>query len=118
MSRSSLFIAASVLVLAACQPATEAPEEIVAETPPVVAEEDREFVQTAFAMLGDPPYAADTWSTWTSAVKEATGRKGKSLFMPLRLAITGQAKGPEMADVMPLLTTKPKLYFQAQNHLP
>jgi len=76
---------------------------------PVVAEDDREFVQTAFTMLGDPPYAADTWSTWTSAVKEATGRKGKSLFMPLRLAITGQAKGPEMADVMPLLTAKPKL---------
>ena len=39
MSRSSLFIAASVHVLAACQPAAEAPEEIVAETPPVVAEE-------------------------------------------------------------------------------
>ena len=44
-----------------------------------------------------------------SAVKEATGRKGKALFMPLRLAITGQPRGPEMADVMPLLAKKPTI---------
>ena len=74
-----------------------------------VAEEDRDFVAQAFSMLPDAPYSADTWSTWTSAVKEATGRKGKGLFMPLRLAITGQARGPEMADVMPLLQKKPSL---------
>ena len=42
-------------------------------------------------------------------MKEATGRKGKQLFMPLRLAITGQPRGPEMADVMPLLARKPAL---------
>jgi len=74
---------------------------------PDVAEDDREFVTTALSMLGEPPYAADTWSTWTSAVKEATGRKGKGLFMPLRLAITGQPRGPEMAEVLPLLQKKP-----------
>jgi glutamyl-tRNA synthetase len=76
---------------------------------PIVAEEDRDFVQTAFDLLGDPPYTADTWSTWTNTVKEATGRKGKQLFMPLRLAITGQQRGPKMADVMPLLAKKPTL---------
>jgi len=76
---------------------------------PLVADEDRDFVAQAFDMLGEPPYAADTWSTWTSAVKEATGRKGKQLFMPLRQAVTGLQRGPEMADVMPLLQTKPKL---------
>ena len=76
---------------------------------PLVADEDREFVAQAFDMLGDPPYAADTWSTWTTAVKEATGRKGRGLFMPLRQAVTGLERGPEMADVMPLLQTKPKL---------
>ena len=76
---------------------------------PKIAEEDRDFVAKAFAMLPDAPYAADTWSTWTTAVKEATGRKGKGLFMPLRHAITGQARGPEMADVMPLLQKKPSL---------
>ena len=76
---------------------------------PLVADEDREFIAQAFDMLGDPPYAADTWSSWTTAVKDATGRKGKALFMPLRKAVTGRERGPEMADVMPLLAHKPKL---------
>ncbi len=76
---------------------------------PLVADEDRDFVAQAFDLLGDPPYAGDTWGTWTAAVKEATGRKGKGLFMPLRQAVTGRQRGPEMAEVMPLLQVKPKL---------
>ncbi|MEL7116310.1 MAG: glutamate--tRNA ligase [Pseudomonadota bacterium] len=76
---------------------------------PMVADEDRDFVAKAFSMLGEPPYDAETWGTWTSAVKEATGRKGRGLFMPLRHAVTGRQRGPEMADVMPLLQTKPSL---------
>ena len=75
--------------------------------PPDVAEEDREFVNEAFDMLPAPPYDRETWPTWTAAVGNRTGRKGKSLFMPLRLAITGQTRGPEMADVLPLLQKKP-----------
>ncbi|MBY6154246.1 glutamate--tRNA ligase [Vannielia litorea] len=74
---------------------------------PLIAEEDADFVREAFAMLGEPPYTDTTWSEWTSAVKEATGRKGKGLFMPLRKAVTGRERGPEMADVMPLLARKP-----------
>ena len=77
--------------------------------PKDVAEEDREFVSEALDMLPAPPYDAETWSTWTSAVGNRTGRKGRSLFMPLRLAVTGQSRGPEMADVMPLLQKKPGL---------
>ena len=73
-----------------------------------VEEEDTDFIAEAISMLGEPPYADDTWSTWTGAVKEATGRKGKGLFMPLRKAVTGRARGPEMADVMPLLQIKPR----------
>ncbi len=76
---------------------------------PLVADEDRDFVAEAFAMLGEPPYTAETWSQWTTAVKEATSRKGKGLFMPLRHAVTGRQRGPEMGDVMPLLQVKPKL---------
>ena len=76
---------------------------------PLVADEDREFIAQAFAMLPEPPYSADTWSNWTTAVKDATGRKGKGLFMPLRKAVTGRERGPEMADVMPLMQVKPKL---------
>lgn len=76
---------------------------------PVVDAEDRDFIVQAFAMLPDPPYDGETWANWTNAVKEATGRKGKTLFMPLRKAVTGQDKGPEMADVMRLLQRKPTL---------
>jgi glutamyl-tRNA synthetase len=76
---------------------------------PQIADEDAEFVPQALALLGEPPYADDTWGTWTAAVKDATGRKGKGLFMPLRHAVTGRTRGPEMADVMPLLQTKPKV---------
>ncbi len=75
----------------------------------LISEGDREFVAQAFDMLGDPPYADDTWSTWTASVKEATGRKGKSLFMPLRKAVTGRERGPEMSEVMPLLQRKPRV---------
>ena len=54
-------------------------------------------------MLPPKPWTETTWSAWTSAVKEATGRKGKGLFLPLRKALTGRGNGPEMAEVMPLL---------------
>lgn len=76
---------------------------------PLVDDEDRAFVAEAFALLPPLPYTAETWSEWTATVKEATGRKGKGLFMPLRKAVTGRQRGPEMADVMPLLQTAPKL---------
>jgi glutamyl-tRNA synthetase len=76
---------------------------------PLVADEDREFVAEAFALLPEPPYGPETWGDWTGAVKDATGRKGKGLFMPLRKAVTGRERGPEMADVMRLLQTKPTL---------
>ncbi|TCP41461.1 glutamate--tRNA ligase [Rhodovulum marinum] len=74
---------------------------------PVVDAEDRDFIAQALALLGEPPYDADTWAAWTAAVKDKTGRKGKGLFMPLRKAVTGRARGPELADLMPLLQKKP-----------
>jgi glutamyl-tRNA synthetase len=76
---------------------------------PLVDEEDREFVAQAFDMLPEGPWTTGTWGEWTNAVKEATGRKGKTLFRPLRRAVTGLDAGPEMADVMPLLQKRPKL---------
>ena len=75
---------------------------------PLIAEEDRDFVADALGLLPEPPYGPETWGDWTGAVKEKTGRKGKGLFMPLRHAVTGRTRGPEMADVMPLLQVKPK----------
>lgn len=76
---------------------------------PVVDEADRDFVRQALALLPPRPFTRDTWGQWTAAVKEATGRKGKELFMPLRKALTGQAHGPEMADVLPLLEKLPTI---------
>lgn len=70
---------------------------------PIIAAEDADFVKEAMSLLPDAPFDGDTWSSWTAAVKDATGRKGKGLFMPLRLAVTGQARGPDMSSLMPLM---------------
>ncbi|WP_319824409.1 glutamate--tRNA ligase [Thalassovita sp.] len=70
---------------------------------PVIEDEDREFIAQAMALLPEGPFDGETWKTWTAAVKDATGRKGKGLFMPLRKALTGQGHGPDMGDLMPLL---------------
>jgi glutamyl-tRNA synthetase len=70
---------------------------------PVIDDEDAEFVAQAMAMLPEGPFDDTTWKTWTGAVKEATGRKGKGLFMPLRKALTGQSHGPDMSVTMTLL---------------
>lgn len=70
---------------------------------PLIDPEDADFVAQAMPLLPPPPYGDQSWSDWTTAVKQATGRKGKGLFMPLRKAVTGQAHGPDMAQMMPLL---------------
>jgi len=43
------------------------------------------------------------WKAWTAALKEISGQKGKGLFLPLRIALTGQAHGPEMSKVVVFL---------------
>ena len=65
--------------------------------------EDAEFAKAAAALLPPAPWDASTWSAWTGAVKQATGAKGKALFMPLRLALTGLDHGPELANLLPLI---------------
>lgn len=70
---------------------------------PLIEPDDADFVAEAMRILPPPPYSDATWGEWTAQVKEATGRKGKGLFMPLRKALTGQAHGPDMSNVMPLL---------------
>ncbi|MCX8279388.1 glutamate--tRNA ligase [Phyllobacterium sp. 0TCS1.6C] len=68
-----------------------------------VAEDDKDYVRSAFDLLPPEPWSRDTWKIWTDAVKQQSGRKGKTLFMPLRIALTGLASGPELADLLPLL---------------
>ncbi|MEM8758938.1 MAG: glutamate--tRNA ligase [Pseudomonadota bacterium] len=80
---------------------------------PEVDPEDAEFVAEALAALPEPPYGPEAWGAWTAAVKAQSGRKGKALFMPLRKALTGRARGPEMADFMPLMRARPKPVVKA-----
>lgn len=64
--------------------------------------DDPEFARAALAAL--PETIDETlWPVWTAAVKDATGAKGKALFMPLRQIITGQDHGPDMATLAPLI---------------
>ncbi|WP_027245624.1 glutamate--tRNA ligase [Leisingera daeponensis] len=72
---------------------------------PLVADEDRDFIAEAMALLPEGPYDSDSWGKWTAAVKDATGRKGKGLFMPLRKAVTGMERGPDMSALLALMDT-------------
>jgi len=68
---------------------------------PVV--EDADFAAKALDVLPAGEWDDTTWKTWTGAVKEATGCKGKQLFMPLRQILTGMDHGPELKVILPLL---------------
>lgn len=57
--------------------------------------EDPAFAAKALELL-PADYGRDSWSAWSGAIKEATGAKGKALFMPLRQALTGMDHGPDM----------------------
>jgi glutamyl-tRNA synthetase len=65
--------------------------------------EDPPFCQAAAEMLPSEPWDEGTWANWTKEVAAATGRKGKSLFHPLRLALTGLDRGPELKHLLPML---------------
>jgi glutamyl-tRNA synthetase len=73
---------------------------------PVIADEDRDFLALAKALLPPEPWDDTTWGHWTETLKTTTGRKGKALFMPLRLALTGRHDGPELRSLLVLLGRK------------
>jgi glutamyl-tRNA synthetase len=68
-------------------------------TPETGGEED--YLALAASLLPPEPWDAATWGTWTGLVAEASKRKGRMLFQPLRLALTGQARGPELGPFLP-----------------
>lgn len=70
---------------------------------PEVADEDKSYLHLALECLPTEPWGQETWSQWTNILKEVSGRKGKSLFHPLRLALTREDKGPEMRGLLPLI---------------
>jgi glutamyl-tRNA synthetase len=65
--------------------------------------ETLEFLQAAFALLPEEPWGDTVWKQWTGTIRKETGRKGKDLFAPLRLALTGRSSGPELAELLPLI---------------
>lgn len=65
--------------------------------------EDRGFLVAAHRLAGEIDWTSDPWHALTNALKEATGRKGKPLFLPLRRALTGMDHGPDMAALLPLI---------------
>ena len=68
--------------------------------------DDEPFLAEALDLLPPEPWDETTWSRGTNALKEKSGRKGKSLFHPLRLALTGREDGPELKSLLPLLGRK------------
>jgi glutamyl-tRNA synthetase len=76
---------------------------ITSDLKPAMTDEDHDFLHQAARLLPPEPWDGTTWKAWTDALKQATDRKGKALFMPLRLALTGLDHGPELAQLLPLI---------------
>jgi glutamyl-tRNA synthetase len=70
---------------------------------PELSGEDRAYLAEAARVAASMEWSADPWHGLTATLKELTGRKGKALFLPLRLALTGLDHGPDMAALLPLI---------------
>ncbi len=73
------------------------------ELPDSLDGEERAFVADTAQLLPPAPWSEATWDAWLAAIKPTTPRSGKSLFMPLRKALTGLEHGPELKKLLPLL---------------
>ncbi|MGH6828178.1 MAG: glutamate--tRNA ligase [Rhizomicrobium sp.] len=65
--------------------------------------EDAKLLAAALALLPPEPWDEGSWPAWTEEVARETGTRGRALFHPLRLALTGQASGPELKKLLPLI---------------
>ena len=68
--------------------------------PPALTHEERLLVRDAATIAEKLEWGAEAWSSLTAELKTATGKKGRELFHPLRLALTGRESGPEMAGLV------------------
>ena len=76
---------------------------VAGEIAPPPREAEAGFYVAALATLPAEPWDGGTWAAWTAALGAATGRKGRALFHPLRLALTGEEQGPELRALLPLM---------------
>jgi glutamyl-tRNA synthetase len=74
--------------------------------PPALEPDEQKTAAAALAVLPAEPWDATTWKAWANEVAAASGAKGRALYHPLRLALTGEDQGPEMAALLPLLGHK------------
>jgi len=68
-----------------------------------VAEDDKPYLAEAAEVAATLDWTADVWHALTDALKTSSGRKGKPLFLPLRVALTGHEHGPDMKALLPLI---------------
>ncbi|MGK7869165.1 glutamate--tRNA ligase [Falsiroseomonas sp. E2-1-a20] len=64
---------------------------------------DAELLRQAADTLPPEPWDEATWPAWTATLAAASGRKGRALFLPLRLALTGEGHGPDLKTFLPLI---------------
>ena len=78
--------------------------DVVAGTivPPVI-DGARDLLVTAGSLLPPEPWDNTVWTNWIAALERATERTGEALLVPLRLALTGEDSGPNLADLLPLI---------------
>jgi Glutamyl- and glutaminyl-tRNA synthetases len=67
---------------------------------PELAHDERLFMKDAATVAKGLDWSADSWRLLTAELKTTTGKKGRELFHPLRLALTGRESGPEMAGLV------------------
>jgi glutamyl-tRNA synthetase len=68
--------------------------------PPDLSHDERLLVKDAGAVAEKLAWSAEVWRELTEELKRVTGKKGRELFHPLRLALTGRESGPEMAGLV------------------
>ena len=67
---------------------------------PELAHDERLLLRDAASVADDLDWSAEPWRALTSELKTSSGKKGRELFHPLRLALTGRESGPEMAGLV------------------
>jgi len=66
-------------------------------------ESDKEFLREAASLLPQNTMDENCWNLWLNEIKQKTTRKGKELFMPIRLALSGKEHGPELKFLVNLI---------------
>jgi glutamyl-tRNA synthetase len=70
---------------------------------PPVMDGDRNVLIAACDTLPPEPWDTTVWSNWITALQRATGLSSEALALPLRLALTGEETGPDLARLLPLI---------------